>query len=762
MNSKDDIDYIDERKRYLPFGILIGAAAVVVVLVCMVFVFMVGRITSRETERYFKEITTSISYSINAQLNDNINELRSIAHTYTYIQHETPASMQFLQEKAEIANFTRVALVMPDGSAIASDGADIHYDPDSRIMDAFKGTAVICNTGLQSNGITYAVPIYTNGRVNRILTASNTTEWIDSLLDKQYFNGEAFFHIFEKSGDYVIVSHNRYVSLATADNIYEAFSSRDMTLENNSSVEQFKKNVDRGETGFMYYKPFDGKHRILYYTPLEHSDFYLSMIVMKRAATKNFDRLSLISLTINAFIALMFVGLVIVITTINRKHSQTMYRVAYYDPVTGGINKQRFRIEALKLLGSKPAGYYSFVSVNMVRFKLINDTYGAEDGDRVLRHIFHTINSSLHDDEVMARRESDNFDILMRTDTNSGMIKRLGKICEEINAFNKTSEIKYYLHLNMGVYKITDPNTSIISMRGYANIARKNNVGAYDDPYLSCVFYTEGEKEKMLREKDMENHMNTALANHEFSVYLQPKYSLARNEIVSAEALVRWDSPELGRISPLDFIGFFEQNGFIIKLDLYVFEQVCKTLRKWIDCGKTPVSVSVNLSKRHMDFPGFMEKYKAVQEKYSIPPELIEIELTESLVFDNLEIVMQTIATIHEYGFKCSLDDFGSGYSSLNILKDLNVDILKIDKEFFRPDSTANANEHAIIETIVHMAKKLGMTVVSEGVETDEQLDFLRSVECDMVQGYIISRPVPTEQFEQLLFHEIVHENDKH
>lgn len=220
-----------------------------------------------------------------------------------------------------------------------------------------------------------------------------------------------------------------------------------------------------------------------------------------------------------------------------------------------------------------------------------------------------------------------------------------------------------------------------------------------------------------------------------------------------AEALVRWDDPEWGLVPPNEFIPFFEQNHFIVQVDLYVFEQVCKYMRGWLDAGLVLVPISVNLSKVHLNEQDFLQKFINIRNKYSIPPELLEMELTETILFENVELVVNVVQQIHQMGFQCSIDDFGSGYSSLNLLKDIKADTLKLDKAFFSSPKADVPRERVIIESVVELAKKLSMKTVAEGVETVEQMQFLEEINCDMVQGYVISKPVDVNSFEKMVFH---------
>ncbi|MEG0360730.1 MAG: EAL domain-containing protein, partial [Longicatena sp.] len=253
------------------------------------------------------------------------------------------------------------------------------------------------------------------------------------------------------------------------------------------------------------------------------------------------------------------------------------------------------------------------------------------------------------------------------------------------------------------------------------------------------------------REKHLTDRMEEALNNNEFMVYLQPKYNVDGRHIEGAEALVRWNSYDEGMIYPNEFIPLFEKNGFIINLDLWMFEHVCQLLERWQSEGKTLVKISINCSRAHLKNRDFVEQYKEIFKKYTIPAKYIEIEMTESIVYENKEELKYIISQFHALGFECSMDDFGSGYSSLNLIQDLPFDTLKIDRIFFTHMEEVEKTE-AIIQSIIMMAKALSMHTVAEGVEELQHVEMLRRIDCELIQGYVFAKPQSIEDFEKLFF----------
>lgn len=439
------------------------------------------------------------------------------------------------------------------------------------------------------------------------------------------------------------------------------------------------------------------------------------------------------------------------ITELTNQQEQ-LRKLAFVDPITDGKNRTSFVMDAGEAVSAAPANTYALVSIDIQKFKVVNDLFGIEAGDRTLHYVYHKMEQQLSDEEYAARLSSDTFNLLVKNDTPENLEARLKKLAKDINSFNDDLTQKYFLVLAAGIYPIDTPLLPMTQIQDRANTARKKTKGCSGTSLCICQFYSNQDRLLMQREKEIENRMQDALKNREFLVYIQPKQSLTTHEVVGGEALVRWLEPQHGLMPPDDFIPLFEKNGFIIEIDLYVFESVCAMLRSWIDTGRTPIPISVNMSRVHLLNQNFLEQYEVIRKKYSISPEFLEIEITETLVFENPDLLSSVIDKIHSHGYQCSMDDFGSGYSSLNVLKSIRVDTLKLDRAFFSSGQFDNPWEAAIIDVVVNLAKRLNMTTVAEGVETCQQAEFLKSAGCDMLQGYLFSRPVPIPDFEKLLF----------
>jgi EAL domain-containing protein (putative c-di-GMP-specific phosphodiesterase class I) len=352
--------------------------------------------------------------------------------------------------------------------------------------------------------------------------------------------------------------------------------------------------------------------------------------------------------------------------------------------------------------------------------------------------------------ELCARVSSDNFAMLLEDNgTKQELTDRIRELfrtiteCRESETVNVSS-----LSFSCGVYCI-EGKMDINTIRANANLARTESKKSVVD---EIIFYDENLKTRRVEEKELEYEAEQALVNKEFLVYFQPKYDVDSEKIIGAEALVRWNHPVRGMLSPGLFVPVFENNGFITEVDLYVLDRVCELIEGWIKTGIPPICISVNLSRVHLYEQDWVARLTEVVKQHNVPPEYIEFELTESAFYDETESLLRIMSEIKDAGFRLSMDDFGSGYSSLNLLRRLPVDVLKLDRVFLEECDEDNNETRGkrIVMHVISMAKDLEMEVLAEGVETLDQKEFLQTARCDMIQGYFYARPMPTREFELL------------
>ncbi len=418
------------------------------------------------------------------------------------------------------------------------------------------------------------------------------------------------------------------------------------------------------------------------------------------------------------------------------------------DALTGAYLLNYFKEEAQLLLdtcGEKFAVVYTDFS----DFKYVNDIFGYNYGDELLARYGEILRNGLREHEVCGRVSADNFVLLLHYEDRKEIAVRQIEADQEILRFMHSSNHSQLLPTCCGICCVEDviETLKIDGLLDRANFARKTVKTGTNSNY---VYYDESIRSHLWEEKDIERRMLTALENREFTVYYQPKVDLHTGKIGCAEALVRWRTQGGTIIPPDRFIPVFERKFMIDRLDQYVFEDVCRWLRGMLDAGKWVPPVSVNVSRLQFNDLNFVDRYVAIRDRYAIPPELLEIEFTESIAFDNSALLLRTVSRLKEAGFTCSIDDFGKGYSSLGLLKNLPIDILKIDSFFF-VDGPDHNRDMALVESIVELVKKFNMRTVAEGIESMEQVEYLTRIGCDYIQGYVFYRPMPSQEYEALL-----------
>lgn len=411
------------------------------------------------------------------------------------------------------------------------------------------------------------------------------------------------------------------------------------------------------------------------------------------------------------------------------------------DALTGLYSMNFFTKRVAEVIQSNVGKRYLVVFANISRFKLVNELFGRAEGDRLLTFIGKSILDTIGENELCGHAGADNFFILIDSDEyNEGSIKEI------VNKLNSYS-IPINIVMRFGVYMINDITMPIEKICDRAKLAMDTFEGNYDS---FITYYDDSIREKLLREHMITNAMKRAVEEKQFVIYYQPKFDLNSECVIGAEALVRWKHPEFGFLSPGEFIPIFEKNGFISELDYYVWDCVCQKIASWVETGHSLMPISVNVSRVDLYNPKLPQLLFDLVNKYKIPIQYLHLEITESAYTDNAKQMIDIVNEIRKIGFVIEMDDFGTGYSSLNMLSDLPIEILKLDMSFLR-NNVGRSSGRSVIQFVINLAKWLGLFVVAEGVETQEQAIFLRNMGCDYAQGYYYSKPVDDSDFEKLL-----------
>ena len=416
---------------------------------------------------------------------------------------------------------------------------------------------------------------------------------------------------------------------------------------------------------------------------------------------------------------------------------------ATHDRLTGIYNREHFYDVVTETVRKAEPGTYCMVCSDIKNFKLVNDIFGINVGDEVLLNIADTLKRLAGTGSVYGRLSGDRFAICMprerfHPEIFADEIRRIGE---------KSGTSTYRICLHVGVYDIVDRDIAVSVMCDRAYMAIKTIKSSLTDV---IAHYDDGIRESSVSEQKVTGEFGTALEGGQFCFYIQPQVSV-RGKVLGGEALVRWIHPERGMVPPGEFIGILENTGLICRLDMYIWELACRKLREWKDRELTNYHISVNISPKDFYFADIYKVFTGLVEKYEISPRNLRLEITESAIMSDFDKQLVLIQRLQEYGFYVEMDDFGSGYSSLNMLKDMPVNTLKVDMGFLR-QTNHQERSRTILKMIIALSRQLGMEVITEGVETKEQVDFLTDIGCDIFQGYYFAKPMPVEDFEKKYF----------
>lgn len=432
--------------------------------------------------------------------------------------------------------------------------------------------------------------------------------------------------------------------------------------------------------------------------------------------------------------------------TIEKKIAEASYR----DIVTGFGNFEKFKLTCQDILDSNPDVDYVMLYYNIKNFKFINETYGHNVGDQTLKAVAEVMHKHLDEDEAFSRIISDTFIMLIHHGNNEHFMHTFNSICDEVHDTCRNIQDKFNVDFTTGILVI-DESLHSYSVNRLIDRAMMTGKSIDASTGLCYAFYNDEIHKTIMNDAQMENNMQSAMENKEFCAYVQPKYDIATKKLMGGELLIRWISPSKGFLEPASFIPSFEKNGFIYQIDCFMLEEACKSLRKYLDSDIHVLPFSVNLSRTTIAHSDFLSRVHEIVDKYCIPHHYIEFEITESTLSKNYDQMIGILTNLRNEDFSINMDDFGTGYSSLTLLKDLPVDVLKLDHDFLTRSIANDKNAIHILKGIIDMAHALDIKVVSEGIEDDKQLKILEDIGCEIGQGFLFAKPMPITDYDKLL-----------
>lgn len=727
-------------KRKYIFINLVFFIVLIIIIASAFYLNYMQNLINENTFKNLKELTKQDAVKIENKLEEDIRILNSICNEALRNNVKTDEELfQIYNNNTGKDNFTRMAIMHHDGKTITSDKEEVDLSEDIDYFfsnsDAQISRSRESKIDMQEINI-YFKKININNEDIVVMLIVETKEY-ERLFTNKLYNGNGYEFIITKEGEMIANSadfentNNIYIGLK--DNIDENIKI------NKGKIDEIENDIHNNISKEKILK-INNHNYFLSYTSLSLNDWNLLILTPGNIIAEELNKVLKITVEVAIFIILFITIISIYIIISNIKKKEQLYKLAYIDPITKLGNYYYFLEEGEKILNNnKNQNIYTLV-LDIEKFKYFNKNYGHDKGNKLIIEIGNKLKIELKSHKkIICRFSNDIFGIIIKTN------EKISKIAD--NIFNTLSKIKiddenYYIYPVIGIYQCKQ-NDNILDSIDKATIAHDEIIGKYNEKYS---IFNEKMENEILKEHKIEEIMESAIENKEFKVYYQPKISLLNEKMVSAEALVRWEkNGEI--ISPGKFIPLFEKNGFILKLDMYIYECVCKDIKTWKEKFNFNQVISINISKKHFEEKNFIDKYVKIARKYEIPTNLIDLEITES-VSENPNIDLVEITNkIKEKGFIVSLDDFGTGYSSLNMLQDINIDILKIDKSFI--DKIEDNNKKIdLVKYIIKMAKELNIKTVAEGVENKEQINYLKKNKCDIVQGYYYSKPLRKEDFE--------------
>ncbi len=730
----------------------------VTIIMAILALFFVNYILSNEfisVKKYFGQSVMQTASNMRGRIINSLGELRLLSlklsdYTEEYSEEEISG---FLSKHVLDSDYYRLFFVYPDGRKIILqrnkqkvDIADI-----SGLKKAMSKRTDLVSTSIDDSTTSgyvknFAVPVY--GKYNRIMGYIGAQIEAKAYLRILRFNSyeeNGVSAVIDLDGNYIIKPLNADLK---ADNFFD--NNIKFIAFNKNQIQNLIKNKKNGV--FVY---SEGMTKYIASFSYIISDSCILTVVPLHVLMLHIDKILACILVIVILISILLLFLTYYSNNLFKHSEQIIYDMGFIDDITEQGNKNKFRLAARDLLDKNSDDNYAVISIDITKFRAINELYGIEHGNKVLKDILNIINKNLSEGSFSVRDYAATYIILYKYTREESIVKEfiqnlmldISKYCQEEMAqgtLGTDNSLKTaQLNLSFGIYIVNDKSMDIDAMCEKAYIAKRN---VKDELIEVYKFYDDDLRAKLLNEKNIEDEMNTALKENQFSMYLQPKFSLLTNKLEGAEALVRWIHPQKGIILPINFIPIFEKNGFILEVDKYIWKQACIFLSERKKSAKNLFPISVNVSRLHLNNDSFISELHLLTQTYNIDPEYLELELTETACLDNEARFIEITKKLKELGFTIAIDDFGTGYSSLNMLRYLPVDVLKLDRGFIK-DTIKNEKGQIIIRNIVNLANELKMITVAEGIETEEQAEFLKQNGCKIGQGYLYGKPVDTTEF---------------
>lgn len=713
------------------------------VLACGAYVYVatMREMIQSSVMENLKGIVELTNRSVKTRITDSLDNLSSIS---TLLENEKSDDIQKLalsmKKTCDQNMYRRMGIADVNGNVYTTDDQSFNIADRDYFQSALKGekaVSSILDDKLSKDEIqVYAVPLHFNDEIIGVLFATLSATVQEEQLLVENFQDEGFSAIFDRNGNVVlndIVIQNQVIPNINDLHFQETFHLQDIQVNG---------------TGVNRFHDEEGKEWYFVYTKMDIEDWFVCCIIPASIVSAQLNQFITLAAISWFSVAIIFTMIMFYIYFTHMKNKKKIDTLAYHDTLVNHYNYHQFTLNVQPiLLDESEQLRYALVEFDVSDFKLFNELYGYHMGDKLLANMMSCMEDLSFKDEYCARISADRFILLWQERVEKKIVSRIEQLCDRIRQTFTIQLDGVNLNFHVGVYLLEGKEKDLAKNHDKTTYAENMINEVHED---AIAFFSNEMYERIVEEKKLENRMEEALNNHEFLVYIQPKVRVSNEEIQSAEALVRWLEPTRGLLSPGIFIPLFEKNGFLQRLDMYMIREVCAWLAKCKGEGKKLIPISVNVSRSYIFKNDFVKDLIQLVSDYQISPNLLEIEITESVIFDRVDELKTIIHELNSYGFRIAMDDFGSGYSSLNMLKEIPIQVIKLDQAFFRTDVNDEKRSRMIVQGVIELAKILGLEVVAEGIEKKEQVAFLSEKGCDFIQGYYFYKPMPIAEFEQL------------
>lgn len=733
---------VRDPRRWIRLTAAVVILALMIALSYGLFYRQLQYLLDRETKTYLNESAQRNAVALKNKIDGDLGKLKSLAAVIGQLDtFDVDFWIEHLSDDPLYAEFHRLGFILPNLVGYSKDVYGLDLSDREYAKRSLQGETYISDVLIDKTEgyptIYYATPIKRDQKVIGAVAFGIKNEQYGAALDMSSFGGLANSFVVDPKG-YLIFRSPQTSWLTQTNNLFTS------VLWPTKISEQIRTAMIQGETGFVPLSEGHSAYQLMY-MPLGVKDWYLMTVVPETAFLKKSQSIQRMTLILTGMLTLILVSFVVYLEFLRSRNSRKIYDMAFVDPLTGYANQNGFRMRAGELM-SQIRYRYCVVLLDVDKFKLVNDLFGYEQGDQLLKYMAEALKTLTAPNETFGRMTGDRFLLLLENRNQADLEQRLDGFYQMILKYRFPSGAQYNLNIRAGLYLLT-PATSIEKAIDRAALALSQVKGSATRWYH---LYNDDIRNQLIEETELEQELQKAIEDQQFQVYLQAKYEFVSGKIIGAEALVRWMHPQKGLISPAKFIPVLERNGLITQVDFFVLRTVCQTLKDWAAKGCEGLVISVNQSKLHLHNANYIAELLNVVRQYQVKPQQIELELTESIFINDIDILTQAAQQLRHHGFRISIDDFGSGYSSLNMLKDIEIDAIKLDRVFLT-EVTGLDRGRKIIGTIIQMAHDLQVEIVAEGVETAKQAEFLREAGCDQAQGYYYHRPIPIDEFETLI-----------